>query len=153
MKTKKNKKKDTIEIIEEVTPEKDLEYYLTKYRLILFMSLIVYTGIIIYFAVLPGQNVDYAVITNNSVIWHFIEYFGLTLIAIITFMAIRMPYFFTLTNIYCIIVAAFTEIIQLWVPGRSCSLTDFLVDVAGIGTIWIITFVLNELITGAVTYE
>jgi len=109
------------------------------------LALLMYLVIMFWFAAMPGQDVPGPMSAHAK--WlHFFEFFGLSvLIGCVFAYCGECKFLLTLGVIFVIIVAALTELIQLWIPGRSCSIVDFFVDLAGAFTPLIIVLVLFEI--------
>ena len=103
----------------------------------------VYSGLIVKGAVLRASEIPHFLIGINDKLIHGVEYF-------ILFWAAR--YAFTRTRIqklqhrrveaavlYSLFMGSFTEILQLWVPTRSCDIADFGADALGTGLAWLMS--------------
>ena len=93
--------------------------------------LLIYISIMIGLALIPGDNLQNTIIPTYSGILHFLEFFGLTIIAAITFALFNIKYFFSLLTSLIIFMSGLTEGIQYFVPGRVFSGADFIVNIFG----------------------
>jgi VanZ family protein len=109
------------------------------------IALLMYLVIMFWFAAIPGQDVP-GPIADNAKYLHFLEFFGLTILigALFSYYDGR-KFLLTCGVIFVTTVAALTELIQLWIPGRSCSITDFFVDLAGAFAPLVIVLVFMEI--------
>ena len=92
-----------------------------------------YAALIIFMSSIPGYELPSAPFLNGDKLVHALE-FGL--FGMLLFRAVRFPPLcqspFRLALALGIPFAATDEIHQLFVPGRSCDILDFLADCAGI---------------------
>ena len=100
--------------------------------------LILYILVMIYFAALPSEKITNPTVRDNGNALHVIEFIGLMFISALTLICWDKLKIISKSCIIGFIMAALTELIQLFVPGRSCTLSDFLFDLLGCLTFWIL---------------
>jgi len=115
-------------------------------KIVSMVMFLVYVYSMFYFAMLPGQDITSELVKTNSLLLHFIEYIGLMLITTITLICWTESKIISKSLIVGFIVAALTELVQLFVPGRSCSFQDFFVDMLGCFSFWVFGFIIMLLI-------
>ena len=93
--------------------------------------LLIYISIMIGLALIPGNNLQNTIVPTFSGILHFLEFFGLTIIASIAFALFDIKYFFSSLAGLIIFMSSLTEGIQYFVPGRVFSGADFIVNIFG----------------------
>ena len=109
---------------------------------LIFTVLILYIGTIIYFATLPATEITNPVITMNSALLHFLEFFVLTIL-LLTCVVLTFDWFdIRVAHIIAFTLAAGTELAQLFVPGRVAAWSDFFINISGIIVAWIFLIIL-----------
>ena len=62
---------------------------------------------------------------------HYTEYFVLSILVLLMIKETNMNYYYIFTIIFCLLMAIFDEIHQLFIDGRFGNITDVLIDVFG----------------------
>ena len=114
--------------------------------------LIVYTLIVLYFAALPAEKIGNPTITQNSKLLHVLEFAGFIVIATVTCLAGIDHLSFIKINIYGVLLAAITELMQLISPGRTCSFRNVLFDLLGITLGWVLLLTLFAALLFFITF-
>lgn len=99
-------------------------------KYIFTIMLLSYIFLIIFFAV--SKSVPTPPLKNQDKILHFLEFLILAALLYKTFSIYNIKYPKLTAVIIGILFAAVSEIIQIYIPGRSFSSLDFLADIMGI---------------------
>ena len=111
------------------------------YSYMLFSVLVLYIGMMIYFATLPANEITNPVITMNSALLHFLEFFILTIL-LLACVVLTFDWFnIKIAHIIAFILAAGTELAQLFIPGRVAAWSDFFINMSGIIVAWIVLII------------
>ena len=105
-------------------------------KAIIWALVAVYIVLIIFASSYTGLSKQF--ISANDKILHFIEFFILSLILFLAFKASGAKYPYVLAILIAISLGILTELIQIYVPGRSFSIYDIIADILGAVTILII---------------
>lgn len=111
--------------------ENKIYKFLYNKKYLVVSALVTYWLVLIVGTSLPSTSLPSFKVSDKFI--HFIAYFGLGLL----FAAYRLLYFKNIkqnTIFVVILIAAYAmidEVHQIFIPGRSCELFDFLADVTG----------------------
>jgi len=146
MKTKPNKKKKKPEIEIEYIEDDYIKSKTPLFGKIMLCILILYCITIFYFAALPADSIGSATIGNYAKLLHVLEFCGFIALSVLTLFAGIEWLSFWRINIIGIVLAASTELVQLISQGRTCSFSDFIFDIIGIISGWVILWILFSLL-------
>ena len=146
MKTKPNKKKKKPEIEIEYIEDDYIKSKTPLFGKIMLCILILYCITIFYFAALPADSIGNATISNYAKLLHVLEFCGFVALSVLTLYAGIEWLSFWRINIIGIVLAASTELVQLISQGRTCSFSDFIFDIIGIISGWVILWILFSLL-------
>jgi len=100
-------------------------------KLVLTPILILYLSIMVYFSLIPGDELVDTLVPEYSVILHFLEFLGLSIILLLCFPLYASKYTKTYIASMVVFMALITEAIQYFVPGRFFSSLDIAVNLSG----------------------
>ncbi len=92
---------------------------------------VLYTAAIIYYSSLPGGVSGPDGFNLGGELVHFIIYAIYAAVLLVTFSRFPLSKPFVISLAAAAALGAITEIIQLFVPGRFCDPTDWVVDIVG----------------------
>ena len=87
---------------------------------------------IFYISSLTSESIGRSVASWQTVVYHFLAFFFLAAFLLISLVQGRKQEFIFLAIILALFYGVTDEIHQLFVPGRVCSFSDFLIDSSGI---------------------
>jgi len=103
-----------------------------KHNKFSWFIVIVIAGIIFYISSLSFAPSAGAVWNINSILYHFVAFFFLGFFLLVSLIKGDKRKFIIIGIIIAIVYAVSDEFHQLFVPGRNCSFSDFLLDSCGI---------------------
>ena len=115
--------------LEKISEEEKL--ILLACKLIFTTLLVVYLGVMIYFSLIPGDELIDTFIPKYSIILHFLEFIGLSLISILCLFLYDLKYPILYVSSLIIFMSILTESIQYFIPGRFFSVIDLAVNLVG----------------------
>lgn len=101
-----------------------------RYRTALIVIWAVYSLALLGGSLLPGKSVPSVVLLGWDKLAHAVAFFGLGLIT--ASIAIKRPSWPWIVMGYGLAAAVLSEVLQLFVPGRTCSVWDVVADMVGI---------------------
>jgi VanZ family protein len=101
-----------------------------RYRTALIIVWAVYSTALLSASLLPGKSVPTVVLLGWDKLAHAVAFFGLGLVT--ASIVIKQPRWPWIVMGYGLIAAVLSEVLQLFVPGRSCSIWDVVADMLGI---------------------
>ena len=146
MKTKPNKKKKKSEIEIEYIEDEYIESKTPLFGKAMLCLLILYCITIFYFAAIPAESIGSTTIGNYAKLLHVLEFCGFIALSVLTLFAGIEWLDIWRINIIGVLLAASTELVQLISPGRTCSFSDFIFDIIGIISGWVILWILFSLL-------
>ena len=145
----KKTKKNDITILEDNNPDyfNVIKYdnFTCKIKIIIVSILIIYLTGLITFSISPGNNLNINIPNYYGMLLHYFGYLFLFSIMSFCFFIFNNKYFFSKTIGCGIIIAIATEIIQLFIPGRSGNFPDICINLFGLFTIPILLIIIYEL--------
>jgi VanZ family protein len=113
--------------------------------LVFWAPLLLWMGTVLVLSSLPGSTLPRVTIPNIDKIVHYSEYFIMAILfmrAMVSSADNRLTIQAVLVTLFIItFFAAFDEIHQLYIPGRSCDILDYAADMLGAGTA-VVTYIL-----------
>jgi len=98
---------------------------------------------VFYLAMTPAEYVPEDI--SQAAKWlHFAEFFILSLLLYIAFLPFDINIKFLCQVFLIFTIAILTEVVQLWVPGRTCSYVDVMIDLAGAFTLYALFMIMGE---------
>jgi VanZ family protein len=127
---------------QKATKKKKSELFTILIKAVFYLYLLV----LLIIAWTPGSALPSDLSVDSTLIFHYLEFFILAILAIpfvlVTFKSKVLLKYYGIG----IGVAAITELVQNFIPGRGCGLDDFLTNIAGYFSITIILLILIELL-------
>ena len=105
--------------------------FVPKKALRAWVPFLIYTLLIIQGAILRPNRIPAFIYRINDKLLHGLEFFLLFFLALNAFLGMRWRRSEAMAVIYCAFMGGLTEFLQLYVPGRSCDVKDWLADMAG----------------------
>jgi VanZ family protein len=98
---------------------------------------------VFYLAMTPKEDVPEDI--SKAAKWlHFAEFFILAILLYIAFLPFDINIKFLCQVSLIFSIAILTEVVQLWVPGRTCSYVDVMIDLAGAFTLYALFLIMGE---------
>ena len=123
------------------TPQKDT--FISGLKIVFTILFFIYLGIMIYFSLIPGDELIDTLIPKYSAILHFLEFMGLSIIAILCLALYNIKRPLLQISGLIIIMSILTESIQYFVPGRFFNVIDLCINLFG-GLILIVIMIYTQ---------
>ena len=103
-------------------------------------------AVIIIGQAIPGRNFEGTSVSNFALFIHFCEFFAFAFATVVLGIEIFHKAPLTWSLVISIVAAAFGELIQLIIPGRSCTWLDFGMNMLGIFAAWVLIILMSILL-------
>ncbi len=120
-----------------------ISWFEKHYKISWAITILIAIGIF-YMSTLPSESIPKQASNLNSILYHIIAFFFFALFLSISLIKGKNKRFILLSITFAIFYGILDEIHQLFVQGRSCSLSDVFLDTVGISFASLIYLILIE---------